>query len=260
MPNYYVFDFDGVLFDTARECLDIAYQAVRSHPRTQSFAQAWKDHQDPPAKVAQAFLSHRHWVGPPWQYALLLLCIAEGQIPDSTETFLDLCARERAAFEWFTDAYFEQRWILAKDPERWFGFTQPVQEATQIFAQLYAQGSAWLLSTRDNQSIQRIFAHWTGTAIDEGRILPRSGRLEKWEILLSFAQAQKVTPARIFFLDDYLQHALPALEHVIAAHLATWGYLGPHDEQRARSKGLPCLRTKDLNQTVRLHDQKGEPV
>jgi hypothetical protein len=59
----------------------------------------------------------------------------------------------------------------------------------------------------------------------------------------------------VFFVDDYLPHALPAHRHGIAAHLATWGYLGPDDQAAALTAGLPCLQLSDLARALRAHEE-----
>jgi phosphoglycolate phosphatase-like HAD superfamily hydrolase len=238
--NLCVFDFDGVLFDSAHECLEVAYRTYRGRDES------------PPRELAERFARSRYLVGPPWQYAVLLRCLDEGALPSSTAAFLELAASRKAELAGFTDAYFAQRARLAAEP-RWFDFVRPYDQAVRAFRELHGRGLAVILSTRDDRSISALCAHY----LDGLRpvLLPRSGPREKWELLLDAARERGLPPGRVFFLDDYLQHALPARRHGIAAHLATWGYLGPDDASHALTAGLPCLQLSDLDHALRVHEE-----
>ncbi|MBX3154702.1 MAG: HAD family hydrolase [Deltaproteobacteria bacterium] len=236
----YVFDFDGVLFDTARECLAIAYAAVHG------------DRATPPPDVATAFLRHRYWVGPPWQYAVLLDCIAGGELPASTAAFLAICARRERELAGFTETYFAARGRLAADRARWLALASPYP-STRAFVDLHARGAAAILSTRDETSIRTLCEHYLGIAPVQ---LPRAGRQAKWEILVEAAAQRGLEPRRVFFLDDYLHHAMPAHECGFATYLATWGYLGPGDTEHALTGGLPCLQLTDLGPALAAHEER----
>jgi len=250
--SLYVFDFDGVLFDTARECLAIAYAAVRKLPDA-SF-ERWRRRETPPDDVAAQFLSNRHWVGPPWQYAVLLECIATARLPSSTAGFLTIANARKAELESFTELYFATRGELSQDVERWCSVIQPYRPSVTAFRRLHSVGRAAILSTRDDSSIRRIVGHFLG--VNDLMLLPRSGEFEKWEILLETASNCELSPRSIFFLDDYVQHALPALQHGIAAHLALWGYLGGEDVYNARAGGLPCVELIDLDRALARHEEE----
>jgi phosphoglycolate phosphatase-like HAD superfamily hydrolase len=247
-----VFDFDGVLLDTARECLEVSYQTVRAQTSL-AFGDRWRDQPEPSAELAATFAKHRYLVGPPWQYAVLLECIAAGDVPSETRVFLELCAAKKASLEGFTDAYFGERAKLAASP-RWVTLATPYAPSAAVFRELHARGDAAILSTRDDRSIQLLLAHHVGVA--DPHMLPRAGTREKWELLLDTAADRKLAPEQLFFVDDYVQHALPARRRGIAAHLATWGYLGPHDIREATAAALPCLQLADLATAVRAHQDK----
>lgn len=250
MTAFFVFDFDGVLFDTARECLAVAFRAMRDQPGPA--AERWGKLDAAPADLAQPFLTHRHWVGPPWQYAVLLDCLAREELPASTDEFLKISAERKAELSDFTARYFAARAELARDEAAWCAVIEPFP-ALQVFAQLHAGGQAAILSTRDEHSIARILARYGQHAPTQ---LPRAGVHEKWQILSELATQRGLSPRQVFFLDDYLHHALPARERGFAAHLALWGYLGPDDVAAAGCAGLPCLAQGELAHAITRHAQE----
>jgi phosphoglycolate phosphatase-like HAD superfamily hydrolase len=249
----FVFDFDGVLFETDRECLAIAYRAVRELPAL--WAEPYRAREAPDADVERDFLAHRHRVGPPWQYAVLLRAIAERALPADTEQFLARAAALRGELEPFTERYFAARAAVAADRARWFALVTPFAESTREFATLLERGAAAILSTRDDASIRLLCAHYLGVELPPGALLPRSGPREKWEILLEAAAARGLAPGDVFFVDDYLHHALPAHRRGIAAHLARWGYVGEGDVEAALTAGMPCLQLSDLGAALRAHER-----
>lgn len=249
--RHHIFDFDGVLFDTARECLSLAFEAATANPPRWKFAGGWQGLDTPPADVAEVFLKKRYWVGPPWQYSVLLKVIAEGQLPGTTREFLDLCERLKSQHESFTEEYFAARKRQASDPAKWLRNMRPVEASCQVFQAL--GDTTWILSTRDGESIRRIYEALLSKELPVSRLLPRAGAKEKWELLLDFAREHDVAPESVFFLDDYVAHALPARQQGFSSHLASWGYLGPDDLTEATANGLPVLRLEELAGAVKNH-------
>jgi phosphoglycolate phosphatase-like HAD superfamily hydrolase len=248
----FVFDFDGVLFETDRECLAIACRAVRELPA--AWAEPYRASPEPDPEVLRSFLLHRHRVGPPWQYAVLLRAIAERALPATTEQFLARAAELRGELEPFTERYFAARGAVAADRARWLALVTPIAEPCREFQRLHARGAAAILSTRDDTSIRALCAHYLGVELPPGALLPRSGPREKWEILLEAAAARGLPPGDVVFLDDYLHHALPAHRRGIAAHLARWGYVGEGDVEAALTAGMPCLQLSELGAALRAHE------
>jgi phosphoglycolate phosphatase-like HAD superfamily hydrolase len=245
--TFYVFDFDGVLFDTARECLETAFATARERPGSR-----WRDCDVPPPDVAERFLANRHWVGPPWQYAVLLDCLATGEMPATTAEFVALAKRREAELASFTDDYFATRTRLSSDVARWCSVIAPYRGVVEAFRRLHDAGKAAILSTRDPASIQRIFTHFADFVPEQ---LARAGPREKHEALVELADHRGMTPKRLFFLDDYAHHAVPAHRRGVAAHLALWGYLGPDDIHNAREAGLPCVALADLERALARHEE-----
>jgi len=253
VSKFVVFDFDGVLCHTAPECLELAFRAAVDRADHWTFASRWEGLSSVPSDVAALFLKHRYWVAPPWQYALLLKMIAENDLPSSTEEFIRIAQVHREHFEHFTHDYFAMRKQVMKDHRKWLSLMEPVAAAAECFREQVAAGRGLVLSTRDHLSIQVICQEILGVKLGSEHFLPRAGTLEKHELLAQMAQVRDISPADIFFIDDYLDHALPAYKQGFRAHLATWGYLGPEDLDRAARMGLPKLELGELKASIASH-------
>jgi len=253
VSSLFAFDFDGVLFDTARECLDIAWETSRDLP----FATRWHGVAEPPAEVERAFLQHRYWVGPPWQYAVLLEGIATGKLPPDTDAFLGRARTQEAALSGFTEAYFATRTRLAADPDRWLRTVRAHDVPATAFTRLHRTGEAVILSTRDAASIQLILSRMLG--IDDAVQLERGGPRPKWQILAEAAEHRGLSHERVYFIDDHPHHALPAHEHGFTAHLALWGYNSPTDVAACRLAGLSAITIPQLDATLSAHSKGRTP-
>jgi hypothetical protein len=227
---------------------------VRANTERLPFARAWRDLEAPPPDLVETFARTRYLVGPPWQYAVLLRCIADQAVPSSTSQFLELAASARADLAFFSDAYFAHRELLARDP-RWYSLVRPYAEPASLFVERVRGGTARILSTRDARSIQALCAHHLGVELEPRHMLPRAGAREKWQLLLEAADVARLAPERVFFVDDYLHHALPACQHGVRACLATWGYLGPDDISDAGRAGLPCVTLDTFRRALLTHEE-----
>lgn len=250
MSKLFVFDFDGVLFHSAPECLEIAFRTASRDPERWGFARPWAGLGSPPEEVARLFLKFRYWVAPPWQYAVLLKLIAEEALPSTTEEFMSMTRRHKEELECFTDHYFATRAVVMKDRKKWLSLIRPIRPATDCFEELVREGRAAILSTRDPMSIQAIIRDVLGVELGPQHFLPRAGTLKKHELLAQLSREKSISPKDIFFLDDYLDHALPAYNQGFQAHLAVWGYVGPTDRDDALRAGMPVLKLEELQSCV----------
>lgn len=218
--------------------------------------------ENPSDQFKQAFLDNRYLVGPPWQYGLLIQLISQGQIPMSSEKFLDLCEKEQNHYQGFAEAYFEQRKKLASNPESWAQFMGPYNASEGVFRKLFSQKQLRILSTRDGISIKRIIKLFWDIDLESNTLLERgTSNRSKAQILQDFAASQNVSTEQVFFIDDYLHHLLPAKELGFDVHLASWGYLGPNDKESALKLGLSCVDLEDLEAIVAKennHDSRSD--
>ncbi|MBI4126186.1 MAG: hypothetical protein HY465_01710, partial [Deltaproteobacteria bacterium] len=231
--SQFVFDFDGVLFDSARECFVLAARAASGPDWKDKFSSA--DFRG----LEYAFLKSRYHVGPPWQFALLLKLLLENRVPQRTEDFLLIAERERGIWESFTEAYFAERKELSKNPTEWLNSFGMHKGPLEFFRSAMERGQARVLSTRNEESILRLLRELARIPVKDEILFPRAGAKEKWELLLE--HCGDLDPAQVLFLDDYVAHLLPALDRGFGAHLAAWGYLSPFDKEIAARKGLPVL-------------------
>ena len=240
----FVFDFDGVLFDTEKECLQLAFHASKSY----EFAKSWTNLNEPPAEVAFAFLKSRYFVGPPWQYPVLLESIANDNVPATWEDFLELAQKKEALYCDFRQHYYACRTSMGKDL---YKFIKPVEKSPQVFLQLKKNHPTFILSTRNLESISALWKHFFNMSLEE-IILPLPKGEEKVSVLKNLAVAKAWKPGEIFFIDDYFPHLIPAHQQGFNAFLAKWGYLGPNDANSALKMGLPCV---DLHQLEPLLEE-----
>jgi len=240
----FVFDFDGVLFDTRNECLKVAFEAAKMWP----FGERWQNDLEPSRKITEQFLQYRYVVGPPWQYGVLLELLSQGKAPNSRDEFFDLARQKANSFNHFSETYFSAR---AKLGDRLLQYIKPYRESVAIFCHLLAEKRAFILSTRNAKSIEFLFMHFLGIELPAGCLLATVGQhCEKWQILQEKARASGLNPSQIAFFDDYIQYLIPMQKIGFQVYLAKWGYLGPNDIETALNFKLPCVDLNNLESIV----------
>ncbi len=242
----FVFDFDGVLFDTAPECLRVAFDTASRQNHKWGFPQSWKPGQKISQDVLVPFLKNRAWVGPPWQYGPLLLEIFQGEISESREAFLAKAQTLRESFQGFEDSYFATRIELQKNTRLWLAEVKPYPEALAAFEAAKKRDLASILSTRDSDSISKIIQYFIDEPPDPRIILPRASKGTKSAVLEHWAAPLKIARSNVVFIDDYVEHLLPAHRDGFNCRWASWGYTQPEDLDLCTQSGIRVLTQRTL--------------
>lgn len=241
------FDFDGVLFDSKRECLEVALEACGTHEKWRVSEKWRKDSPDFP-RMRDFFYQYRYLVGPPWQYALLLKLIDTDQFDVLNTAAFDLRAKQSLQeYQAFTEHFFAVRHRIMADGDRWPKLMEPYPEAAHFFRAEYQRSAVKILSTRDPESIKAAIRYHLSISLDSTEFLERAGVRTKADILQSYRNQEGFDSSDILFLEDHILHALPALEAGFDVFLCEWGYLTADELAEARTRGLPTLALKALD-------------
>ncbi|MCC6278382.1 MAG: HAD family hydrolase [Oligoflexia bacterium] len=243
----FIFDFDGVLFESARECFAVAVNTARL-PKWKSLINIDTLSDE---DLAPRFLEKRYFVGPPWQYAVLLKLLAKAQLPETSHEFLKVAEKYQSEFIDFSDDYYKTRERLSLNSSHWTQNVRAFEKPLQLFLKLVNQDRAWILSSRDESSIHRIFDAVVGIKLDPGLIIPKPPHGQtKAMRLQETAKRTGLEPNEILFIDDYVHHLAPAQELGFDVALSTWGYLGEEDRREALALNIPQLKIDELGSFI----------
>lgn len=218
-------DFDGVICDSALECLASSWLAYHRLRRERPPAAV-------PVDLLERFIRLRPFARAAPDYVLIQELIGAGREPVSQAEFERERSARRGRFGRYGRLMQEVRsGLLRTDPGYWMALHRLYPHVLRELPRWVSSNSFYILSTKRPELILRVLRHF-GLLMDGRRALPcpRSGKLE---IIARTMQRKNIRQA--LFVDDQIDNlrAEPEgrnsgrgpEEMPVAKALAAWGYL-----------------------------------
>ncbi len=234
-------DFDGVICDSALECLAsswLAYHRLRRERAPEAV----------PADLLRRFIRLRPFASAAADYVLIQELIAAGREPLSLRDFEGERSARRGRLERYDRLMREVRsGLLRTDPDYWMSLHRLYPHVLRELPRWVASDSFYILSTKRPELILRTLRHF-GLLMDARRTLgcPRSGKLG---IIARTMRRKNI--ARALFVDDQIANLRPepagpgSAEPPVARALAAWGYLR-REWLGELPPGVELLQAEDL--------------
>ena len=215
------FDFDGVLFDSAKEALAITKQLIFNEEPIQQTIQK--------VEYDNKFLELRYLVGPAWNYYYVDLMIQKGYDCSWYKKTISLPPEKNARR--FEENFFQARTKTKKQAyNHWLSLQSPYPFALQVFDLGYGTDiKLVIVSTKDSETVEVLLNHHF-PSLSNYAIFGRE-HYEKIgnKAVITEQLIVKYNLESIWFLDDNIQH-LELFENTpnVATLLADWGYNAPN--------------------------------
>lgn len=227
-------DFDGVIWDSAGECFEIAmrtWEALHG--------------QRPPVDEGD-FRRARWLVRVGGEFEAVLAGLSEGRDLGSGtgEQFARLAAdRVGQGLRFEREFYAQRRRARELDRAAWLALQRPYPEVLgELPALTRAFREVVICTTKDEASVRELLA----TVPLELPILGKEFSLDKRDQMNHLASARGVPLEGIVFVDDLLHNLEPVASLGVRVALAGWGYNPPSERRRAQALGIPVLQPGDL--------------
>ena len=250
MPGLFVFDFDGVVCDSARETGISAWKAGRK------LWPAWRD-DVPPEDVLQRFCLLRPFLETGYQ-AIGMMRMAvdhptlpEGLTVDSVVDWIESYYAERGFSRWdMVDLFGRTRdeWIAA-DPAGWLETHRFFPGVIELLSQLRRRGKVVILSTKQERFIHQLLAG-SGVEFRPDDVFGFERQAPKKVTLGQLVRGAGGHADPVCFVEDRLETledvmAVPELAGV-RLFLVDWGYNTEDQRRRARNHvRVNCLRAAE---------------
>lgn len=202
-------DFDGVIIDSAYECIltaNTAYQLPVNGIIPDRLA-------TPPDHIAEQFLTKRYMVSFAGEYWLLLYCLYEGIDISNVETFQFLSKRQPVRIEDFEEKFFAVRHhVIGVNPEYWLGLHGASMTSSPWVGRGMGPCRGHVYRVYEgNASIKNLLDHF-GVDIEQDRIIGLATKLDR--NLTDFA-----------LVDGHLPQLLSVAKlSVSTSYWTAWGY------------------------------------
>ncbi len=230
-----VLDFDGVLCDSATECLYIGWYAHTGAP-VDAFAALDGGEYDVPAEVAERYWRTRPFMRHLAQFVVPLL---DAPAPVGRAAFAERFASlpDGLADEFAVAARDYRAAVSDRYRDSWLALHGVWPEVSRLV------DGAYLATARDSASVLEILGSH-GVRPDPARIFDRL--TEKTAALAEIAARESLDRAEVWLLDDSIDNCLAAQAEGFGAGWASWGCGDPGDEAIAIAHDIPVVTLGDF--------------
>ncbi len=255
-------DFDGVIFDTAREALVVAldvYLEMTPHSRLREAAERVERRLDGgdlallDDEVGRAFLELMPLGNRAEDFGVSLYAIEQGVALYDQLTYNALYAT--LSDQWRADfhrRFYELRAALAAEREAaWLALQPPYPGVGELLRRRAGDVCLAVATAKDHRSVRRLLAHWgLADLFADELVLDKETGVTKTAHLELIRERTGVAFAEITFVDDKLNH-LEAVAHLgVRAVLASWGYNGERERALARARGFLVCSLEDFERRL----------
>lgn len=236
-------DFDGVISDSARECLTVACATWRLLEPGSALARREPD------ALWEPFLSLMPLGNRAEDFGIALHILERGLEVTSQEAYDAFRATLPA--EWlreFHRRFYRERAALARaDRAAWLAAMRPYPEMVDLLPRLAGHVDLAIATAKDGATVRAVLehhglAHW----FPEERVLDKETGRSKARHLERLALETGVPFGRIAFVDDKLNHLDAVAPLGVRCLLAAWGYNGPREHVLARQRGYDVCQPREI--------------
>jgi phosphoglycolate phosphatase-like HAD superfamily hydrolase len=240
-------DFDGVLFDSAREAFVVA---VRTYRRVISRELA-RDETD--ETLFAEFLALMPLGNRAEDYAIALAAIERGRSIEDQAAY-DAFRRELEpeALRAFHKQFYRERaaW-LEHDPESWHASMRPYPGLCELLRRRASDVALAIATAKDRRSVRELLTHYgIADLFPEQLVLDKETAVSKRAHVALIAERASTSPREVTFVDDKVNHLEDVAEIGARCVLAAWGYNGRRERDIATARGFVVCELDDFEARV----------
>ena len=221
MKRILCLDFDGVIFDSQKECLVTSYFAF-VQPKN-SVVDSYRIELIPKV-IKDKFFKYRFLVRPAWHYGVLMDMLQNNIIIN--ENSFDLSCKEYLKKEReFKSTFFKTRYdFMQKDYSYWVELNSPYPGVKESWERLNKFYEIYIVTNKNYESVIQLLKHYN-LDINQKNIFSTEIGKSKLEILNTLYLKDGRGKENLFFVDDssiYIEQMLNA--GFLNSFHAKWGY------------------------------------
>jgi phosphoglycolate phosphatase-like HAD superfamily hydrolase len=236
-----VFDFDGVISDSAREAFAVALRTYSSL-RPDSTLEQNED-------LYAGFLELMPLGNRAEDYAVILAALEEGaRIGDQSAYDSFYRQQDPEQLRIFHEQFYRARTSWAQgDPEGWRQMLRPYPEVLEVLHRRSSQVILAIATAKDGGSVRMLLRDYgIESLFREDLVLDKETGVSKRSHLEHLQQSLEVPFAAVTFVDDKVNHLDQVARLGVRCGLAAWGYNGSREWEAARGAGYLVLHLHDL--------------
>ena len=245
-------DFDGVIFDSAREVFAVAvdtYHDLQGRSTLDGTESIVEEPGDSDEGLYEEFMKIMPLGNRAEDFGVALAAIDAGRSPADQEAYgrfrdeLDASWLER-----FHRRFYERRTDrMARDRESWLSLVRPYDRFVKILRRNRKRCTYAIATAKDRASVLALLGHHgLDELFDERTIVDKETGVTKDEHLRRLQHLTGADFGEMTFIDDKLNHLETVAPLGVRCVLAAWGYNGRREWDLARRRGFAVCNLDDV--------------
>ena len=250
-------DYDGVIVDSALECLFTSYNAyfkIYKHKDKDFFGgklftfENWKDIKKDYPKEIVNFIKKRPYIRGANDYGLIIKLMEEKKIINNQKDFDKYRKSVDFDFEAFHREFYKERDRLQElDFKAWINLEPSYPKIVEGIKKLLESGTKIIITTSNRlKSIAPSFTRsYLGFEIKKEDILDMRFGEDKSEQMKHIVKSHNIQFEEIYFVDDQVSHLIQTRPLGVKVFLAGWSYATDIQKEEAGKKNIPIIEKED---------------
>jgi phosphoglycolate phosphatase-like HAD superfamily hydrolase len=250
-------DFDGVIVDSAWECLFVSYNTyfqVYERKRKDFFGgepftfENWEDIKKRYKKEVEQYRIMRPYIRGADDYGLIIKLLEEKKLIKSQEEFDIYRKTIDFKFKDFHQEFYKERdRIQEMDFKAWFKLESAFPRITKDTGKLLEEETKIIIATSNRRrAIAQCFTpEYLGFEIKKEDILDKRYGEDKSQQMLQIVKLYGVKFEDIYFVDDQVSHLIQTRPLGIKVFLAGWSYATDIQKEEARKQNIPIIEREE---------------
>ena len=213
-------DFDGVIFDSQKECLLVSYLTYK---KIQSKDLVKYSLNEIPKEILETFYKYRYLVRPAWQYLVLIEMIYKNKKINS-KTFKLSCNNNFKNKSLIESSFFNLRSKLMNESiDTWVSLNPPYPGVIDVWNKIKLFDQVYLVTNKNYQPVIKLLKFYN-LNIAEKNIFSQEKIKRKINTLTMLNDRHNLEHSQTYFVDDSSYYVSQALDAGFNSYLAGWGY------------------------------------
>ncbi len=227
-------DFDGVVADSIRECLVVAYNAFHE----KSLIRNLEDMNERTAGEARRI---RNYIRHSEDYLYIFLALQDGVRIEDQDEFDTFSQSRESRRRGYREAFYQYRTdLLQRDRPQWLALN-PLFPGMSEFLKTYEElHQLYIVSTKKKEFIWEILQE-AGIRFLPDHIRSATAEVSKNDILNEIVSESGKEAASLHFIDDQVDMLRHAQTVGVHCYHAGWGYCSEEQKALARQLHIPVL-------------------
>ena len=250
-------DFDGVIVDSAWECLFVSHNAyfkVYERKEKDFFGgepftfENWENIKKRYKKEIEHYRIMRPYIRGANDYGLIIKLLEEKKLIKSQEEFDVYRKTVGFKFKDFHQEFYKERdRIQAMDFKAWFKLESAFPKITKDIIKLLEEGTKIIIATSNRRrAIAQCFTpEYLGFEIKKEDILDKRYGEDKSEQMKQIVNLYQIKFGDIYFVDDQVSHLIQTKILGVKVLLAGWSYATDIQKEEARKQNIPIIEREE---------------